>query len=170
MHYRKLSIGAVNGLRTSHDFKFMIDRSGRTTFPRPHPRPAGSSGSTGYAGQGQMRAKHRKACSRCKPSSHEPLDGKEIMRSNYRRRLERNRKFVDSPLEGDGFEPVWGSSCQVVVSGLWPVFCSEQESRSSSRRLRSGLRSARKGSRDRNASKLSGVPLSGACVWQRLEA
>src|SRR5215467_15690181 len=52
MHYRKLSIGAVNGLRTSHDFEFMIDRSsGRTTFPRPH--PAGSSGSTGYAGQGQ---------------------------------------------------------------------------------------------------------------------
>jgi hypothetical protein len=26
------------------------------------------------------------------------------MRSNYRRRLERNRKFVDSPLEGTGFE------------------------------------------------------------------
>ena len=26
------------------------------------------------------------------------------MRSNNRRRLERNRKFVDSPLEGDGFE------------------------------------------------------------------
>ena len=80
-------------------------------------------------------------------------------------------QFVaDSPLERAGFELVWGSSCQVVVSGLWPVFCSEQESRSSSRRLRSGLRSARKGSRDRNASKLSGVPLSGACVWQRLEA
>ena len=28
--------------------------------------------------------------------------------------LEKNRKFVDSPLEGDGFEPVWGFSCQVV--------------------------------------------------------
>ena len=28
-----------------------------------------------------------------------------IMRSNNGRRLERNRKFVDSPLEGDGFEP-----------------------------------------------------------------
>jgi hypothetical protein len=82
----------------------------------------------------------------------------------------RNRWFADSPLEGGGFEPVWGFSCQVVVSGLWPVFCSEQESRFSSRRLRSGLRSARKGSRDRNASKLSGVPHSGACVSQRLEA
>jgi hypothetical protein len=33
------------------------------------------------------------------------LDGKEIMRSNNGRRLERNRKFVDSPLEGGGFEP-----------------------------------------------------------------
>ena len=29
---------------------------------------------------------------------------KEIMQSNNGRRLERNRKFVDSPLEGDGFE------------------------------------------------------------------
>ena len=28
----------------------------------------------------------------------------------------------DSPLEGDGFEPVWGFCCQVVVSGLWLVF------------------------------------------------
>jgi hypothetical protein len=27
------------------------------------------------------------------------------MRSNNGRRLERNRKFVDSPLEGNGFEP-----------------------------------------------------------------
>jgi hypothetical protein len=32
------------------------------------------------------------------------FDGKEIMRSSNRRRLERNRKFVDSPLEGNGFE------------------------------------------------------------------
>ena len=63
-------------------------------------------------------------------------------------------KFAsDSPLEGDGFEPVWGFSCQVVVFGLLPVLCSERESRSSSRRLRSGSRSARKGSRDRNGSK-----------------
>jgi hypothetical protein len=30
---------------------------------------------------------------------------KVIMGSNYRGRLERNRKFVDSPLEGAGFEP-----------------------------------------------------------------
>jgi hypothetical protein len=44
----------------------------------------------------------------------------------------------DSALEQAGFEPVWGFSCQVVVSGLWPVFCSEQESRFSFRRLRSG--------------------------------
>src|SRR6267143_1460984 len=63
-------------------------------------------------------------------------------------------RFVpDSPLEGVGFELVWGFSCQVVVFGLLPVLCSERESRSSSRRLRSGSRSARKGSRDRNASK-----------------
>ena len=30
------------------------------------------------------------------------------------RHLQRNRKFVDSPLEGTGFELVWGFSCQVV--------------------------------------------------------
>ena len=41
----------------------------------------------------------------------------------------------DSLLEGVGFEPVWGFSCQVVVFGLLPVLCSERESRSSSRRL-----------------------------------
>jgi hypothetical protein len=34
------------------------------------------------------------------------LDGKGIMRSNSGRRLERNRKFADSPLEGNGFEPL----------------------------------------------------------------
>jgi hypothetical protein len=26
--------------------------------------------------------------------------------------------FADSPLEGTGFEPVWGFSCQVVIFGL----------------------------------------------------
>ena len=36
----------------------------------------------------------------------------------------------DSPLEGAGFEPVWGFSCQAVVLGLLPVLCSERESRS----------------------------------------
>ena len=39
------------------------------------------------------------------------------------------------------------------IFGLSPVLCSEQESRSSFRRLRSGSRSGRKGSRDRNGSK-----------------
>jgi hypothetical protein len=52
------------------------------------------------------------------------------------------RRFVhDSLLEEAGFEPVWGFSCQVVVFGFLPVLCSELESRSSSRRLRSGWRS-----------------------------
>ena len=37
----------------------------------------------------------------------------------------------DSPLEGAGFELVWGFSCQVVVFGFLPVLCSELESRSS---------------------------------------
>src|ERR1700746_625270 len=35
------------------------------------------------------------------------------------------RSSCDSPLEGDGFEPVWGFSCQVVIFGLLRVLCSE---------------------------------------------
>ena len=30
---------------------------------------------------------------------------------------------MDSPLEGDGFELVWGFPCQVVFFGLLPVLC-----------------------------------------------
>src|SRR5690348_17260260 len=71
-------------------------------------------------------------------------------------KTQRNRWFADPPLEGNGFEPVWGFFCQVVVFGWLAVLCSEREGRSSSRRLRSGSRSARKGSRDRNASRASG--------------
>jgi hypothetical protein len=38
------------------------------------------------------------------------------------------RQFVpDSPLEGDGFELVWGFSCQAVVWVVLTVFCSERE-------------------------------------------
>ena len=145
------------------------------------------------------------------------LDGKGIMRSNSGRRLERNRKFADSPLEGNGFEPLVllaayaqvidlmqihlgagaamvqlffflsasnhstepaearieqvvaccasaaASACRRKSSrnrkfadlyggfsvkwffGLLPVPCLERKGRSSSRRLRSGSRSARKG-------------------------
>jgi hypothetical protein len=46
---------------------------------------------------------------------------------------------------------VWEFFCQVVFC-LLPVPCLERKGRSSSRRLRSGSRSARKVSRDRNAS------------------
>jgi hypothetical protein len=65
-----------------------------------------------------------------------------------------DEEFVpDSPLEETGFELVWGFSCQVVVLGLLQFFVRSGKGRSSSRRLRTGSRSARKGSRDRNASK-----------------
>jgi hypothetical protein len=42
-----------------------------------------------------------------------PLVGKGIMRSNNGRRLERNRKFVDSSLEGAGFELLVPQSVQL---------------------------------------------------------
>src|SRR5271169_4637482 len=38
-----------------------------------------------------------------------------------------HRFAPDSPLEGSGFELVWGFSCQVGVFGLLPVLCSERE-------------------------------------------
>src|SRR5215510_9949734 len=37
------------------------------------------------------------------------------------------RRFAHSPLEGDGFELVWGFSCQVVVFDLSSLLCSERE-------------------------------------------
>ena len=77
---------------------------------------------------------------------------------------------TNSPLEGDGFEPVWGFSCQVVFlvccrffvrSGkavLRPVACDQ-------------VRGARgRGQGTETVAKLGGLPPSGACVSQRLDA
>jgi hypothetical protein len=51
-----------------------------------------------------------------------------VMASKALARQEEEIRFApDSPLEGTGFEPVWGFSCQVVVFGLLPVLCSERE-------------------------------------------
>src|SRR5437868_44512 len=47
---------------------------------------------------------------------------------------------------------VWGFFCQAVVLGSGQFFVRSGKGRFSSRRLQSGFRSARKGSRDRNAS------------------
>ena len=45
----------------------------------------------------------------------------------YPNMIEEVRFAPDSALEGDGFELVWGFSCQVVVFGFLPVLCSERE-------------------------------------------
>jgi hypothetical protein len=84
--------------------------------------------------------------------------------------LKRDRRFADSPLEGDGFELVWGFSCQVVVFGfcrffvrswkavLRPVACDQ-------------VRGARgRGQGTETVAKLGGLPPSVACVSQRLDA
>ena len=77
----------------------------------------------------------------------------------------------DSPLEGDGFELVWGFSCQVVVLGcadsflfgagkavFRPVACDQ-------------VRGARgRGQGTETLAKLGGLPPSVACVSQRLDA
>src|ERR1700740_3264945 len=75
-----------------------------------------------------------------------------------------------SPVEGNGFEPVWGFSCQVVFLVCWrflvrsgkavlrPVACDQ-------------VRGARgRGQGTETVAELSGLPLSRACVSQRLDA
>ena len=59
--------------------------------------------------------------------------------------IEEVRFARDSPLEGAGFEPVWGFSCQVNVFDLWPSSLFGAGSRSSSRRLRLGSRERAEG-------------------------
>jgi hypothetical protein len=80
-------------------------------------------------------------------------------------------RFVpDSPLEGDGFEPVWGFSCQVVFLVCYrffvrsetavprPVACDQ-------------VRGARgRGQGTETVAELGGLPPSRACVSQRLDA
>src|SRR5215469_6786424 len=67
---------------------------------------------------------------------------------------ERDRKSADSPLEGTGFELVWGFPCQVVFFGLLPVLCSEAEGAVLDPVAYDQVPRARAmGSRDRNASK-----------------
>jgi hypothetical protein len=73
----------------------------------------------------------------------------------------------DSPLEGDGFEPVWGFSCQVVFLVCYrffvrsetavprPVACDQ-------------VRGARgRGQGTETVAELGGLPPSRACVSQR---
>jgi hypothetical protein len=80
-------------------------------------------------------------------------------------------RTADSPVEGAGFEPVWGFSCQAVVLGcadsflfgagkavFRPVACDQ-------------VRGARgRGQGTETVAKLGGVPPSVACVSQRLDA
>jgi hypothetical protein len=77
---------------------------------------------------------------------------------------------TDSSLEGEGFEPVWGFSCQAVVSGCFRLFV-----RSGKAVLRPVACNQVRGARGRGqgietVAKLGGLPPSGACVSQRLEA
>jgi hypothetical protein len=82
------------------------------------------------------------------------------------------RKFAaDSPVEGDGFELVWGFPCQVVFFGLLPVLCSEREGAVLHPVAYDQVPGARgRGQGSETLAKLGGLPPSGACVWQRLDA
>ena len=83
----------------------------------------------------------------------------------------RNRKLVDSLLEGTGFELVWGFPCQVVFFGLLPVLCSEREGLFfiPSPAIRFPERAEGvKGPKCQWS--LAAGRLSGACVSQRLDA
>src|SRR6516225_6531243 len=85
--------------------------------------------------------------------------------------VSRNRKFADSPLEGGGFELVWGFSCQVVLFGLLPVLCSEREGPffTPSPAIRFP-ECAQWCQGTETLAKLGALPRSGACVSQRLDA
>ena len=80
-------------------------------------------------------------------------------------------KFAaDSLLEGGGFELVWGFFCQVVVFGFCRFFV-----RSGKAVLRPVAYDQVRGARGRGqgtetVAKLGGLPPSGACVSQRLDA
>src|SRR5262249_51243587 len=63
------------------------------------------------------------------------------------------RFAADSAPEGARFEPVWGLSCQVVVLVCCQFFVRGGKAVLRPVAWRSGSRSARKGSRDRNGSK-----------------
>src|SRR5215813_2382736 len=79
-----------------------------------------------------------------------------------------NKVAADSSLEERGFELVWGFCCQVIVCG-WSVLCSERRAV-----LRPVAYDQVRGARGRGqgtetvAKQLGGLPLSGACVSQRL--
>ena len=75
----------------------------------------------------------------------------------------------DSSLEGDGFELVWGFSCQAVVSGCCRFFV--RSGRAVLRPVASDqVRGARgRGQGTETVAKLGGLPPSGACVSQRLD-
>ena len=77
---------------------------------------------------------------------------------------------MDSPLEERGFEPVWGFSCQIGIFGFCRFFV-----RSGKAVLRpvacDQVRGARgRGQGTETVAQLGGLPLSVACVSQRLDA
>ena len=84
--------------------------------------------------------------------------------------LKRDRRFADSPLEGDGFELVWGFSCQVVVlvfaGSLFgagkPFFVPSPAVRFAERA--EGVKGPKR------QQSLAACRLSVACVSQRLDA
>ena len=77
-------------------------------------------------------------------------------------------KFAtDSPLEGTGFELVWGFSCQVVPFGLLPFLCSERKAVLRPVACDQVSRTRGRGRGTETLVQLGGLPLSGACVSQR---
>ena len=73
------------------------------------------------------------------------------------------------PLQGKSLYDLYGAF--PVKWSFWfvAVFCSERQGRFSSRRLRSGSRSARRGQGTETVAEVGGLPPSGACVSQRLD-
>jgi hypothetical protein len=74
--------------------------------------------------------------------------------------LRRSPLVADSALEGDGFEPVWGFSCQAVVFGLLSVLCSEGKAVLRSVAAIRFAERAERGQGTETVAKLGGLPPS----------
>src|SRR6266480_7476794 len=105
-----------------------------------------------------------------------PVEAQQFRRApfaagNGRQNGNRGTGFAaDSSLEGSGFEPVWGFSCQAVVLGSADSFLFGAGKAVFRPVAWDQVRGARgRGQGTETVAKLGGLPPSGACVSQRLD-
>ena len=88
-------------------------------------------------------------------------------RSPWEGKIPRN---VDSPLEGTGFEPVWGFSCQAVFLVCCRFFVRSEKAVPRPVACDQVRGACGRGQGTETVAELGGLPPSRACVSQRLDA